>query len=114
MASYAHKEVTRKVAKITRTFLNLYGNIEKLNEEIARTGNRSFLRNFSNTIQENIQSLDTDQQMCIKYLYEGNDQDLYHARVYLDYTNNLLSTYDNILRFLASELEIRLPNPLFD
>ena len=114
MSSYAHKEVTRKVAKITRTFLNIYGNIEKINEEINRTSNRSFVRNFCYTIKENIRSLDVDQQTCIKYLYEGNDQDLYHARVFLDYTNNLLSTYDNILRFLASELEIRLPNPLFD
>ena len=112
--NYSQREITRRTARITRTFLNLYSNIEHLNKHITQTNNRTYMRNITNSIQESVRGLDIDQQLFIKQLYNGSDHDLYQALSYLNFANNLLSIYDNKLRFLANELGIFLPETLHD
>ena len=72
------------------------------------------MRNITNSIQESVRGLDIDQQLFIKQLYNGSDHDLYQALSYLNFANDLLSIYDNKLRFLANELGIFLPETLHD
>ena len=114
MAAYARKEITKRVAKITRTFRNIYENMKTIEAELFRTENREYLRNISRSVYENVKALDIEQQLMIKSLYDGSDRDLYRAMAYMDYAFNLLSLYDNKLRFISSELDCHLPLPLFD
>ena len=114
MAAYARKEITKRVAKITRTFRNIYENMKIIEAELFRTENREYLRNISRSVYENVKALDIEQQLMIKSLYDGSDRDLYRAMAYMDYAFNLLSLYYNKLSFIASELDCHLPLPLFD